>query len=505
MLGLPILFAAPALHAQSGPAPSAEELAAQISALKQDYEKRIAALEAQLASLETKARDAAPAAPPAMKSGDNSFNPALGLVLAGRFSDYSGDAAGLPGFQLGHESSRPDEGFALGHSELTLSGNIDDKFRGGLTLGLGVHADEPTEVELEEAYVETLPGSGIPDGFRLKAGRALWTFGYLNEHHVHADDFSDRPLPYRAFLDGAYNDDGLEFSVVLPGELYREAGVGLFRGGDTPFGGSETGREAWSAYARLGGDIGRDSAWRIGGYMLDGEAVSRSGSAHAHAHGEDGHGHEDEHDHEGENEHHEDEEHHGEEENGHHDEHHAHADFFSEGAFSGDTRLYGADFRFTWAPTGNARDSELILQGEYFRRRESGFYTLQTSGDVCADSDHHEECEEHVEHVTEAHVVEHVEDVVERLNGDSSGWYVQAVYKFLPRWRVGARYSRLLPPDDAELGYDLSTISTMVDWTNSEFGRIRFQYNQESLGQERDKQFILQYVMSLGAHAAHSF
>ena len=79
------------------------------------------------------------------------------------------------------------------------------------------------------------------------------------------------------------------------------------------------------------------------------------------------------------------------------------------------------------------------------------------------------------------------------------------MYKFLPQWRAGARYARLSPPSDAELDGDISTISAMLDWTNSEFGRVRFQYNRESFGETRDNQFILQYVMSLGAHAAHSF
>ena len=46
----------------------------------------------------------------------------------------------------------------------------------------------------------------------------------------------------------------------------------------------------------------------------------------------------------------------------------------------------------------------------------------------------------------------------------------------------------------------------MADWTNSEFGRIRLQYNREELsGGATDNQFLLQYVMSLGAHAAHTY
>ncbi|MCY3752749.1 MAG: hypothetical protein OXG99_01505, partial [Alphaproteobacteria bacterium] len=146
-IGLPILFAASAVEAQSGP-PTAEELAAQINALKQDYEKRIATLEAQIAAMKAKpaaaGEKAAPASRPAMRTGDNSFNPAIGVVLNAMFVDHSETEVGLPGFPVGHESERPAKGFSLGHSEVTASGNIDDKFRGALTLGLGHHEGEPT-------------------------------------------------------------------------------------------------------------------------------------------------------------------------------------------------------------------------------------------------------------------------------------------------------------------------------------------------------------------------
>lgn len=502
VISLSILVTASAVHAQSDPL-TTEELAAQISALKQDYEKRIAALEAQLAAMKAQARGPERKAPPATAvpapARDNSFNPAIGVVLNAMHSEYSEEQSAIEGFRFGHESERPDEGLALGHSEITVSSNIDDKFYGNLTLGLGVHAGEPLELELEEAYIQTLPGAGLPDGLRVKAGRALWTFGYLNELHAHADDFSDRPLPYRAFLDGAFNDDGLEVSLVLPGDLYSEIGGGIFRGDDTPFGGSRSGREAWSAFARLGGDIGPNAAWRIGGYFLDGEARNRAGGhAHAHAEGE-GHGHEEEeHGHEEEEEHgHEEEEHEDEEHETHHaEEEHEHTDFaefLSDGMFTGDTRLYGIDFRHTWAPTGNARDRELILQGEYFWRDESGDYVLQEEHEECTVEGDPSTCETHMEDVTEA------------LNGDSRGWYAQAIYKLSPRWRVGARYARLSTPDDAEVSHDPEAMSAMIDWTNSEFGRIRFQYNRESLTREDDDQFILQYIMSIGAHSAHSF
>ena len=149
--------------------------------------------------------------------------------------------------------------------------------------------------------------------------------------------------------------------------------------------------------------------------------------------------------------------------------------------FSGDSRLYGIDFRATWAPTGNARDREVTLQGEYFWRKESGTYELAPEGD-----------EEH--------------GPMEDFDLTTPGWYLQGIYKFHPRWRVGARYSRLIAPPEMELERDPTAFSAMVDWTNSEFSRLRLQFNRESVAEdEHDNQIMLQYIMSLGAHPAHTF
>ena len=467
---LSLVVGAPA-GAQSKTEPTAAELAEQLQALKREYEARIGALEAQLTAMESRAQDAdqesASTARAAKPASDNAFNPAIGVVLNGLVSQHSKDEFEIPGFPVGHESERAEEGLSLGHSEIAMSASIDDKFLGNLTLGLGVHPGEPTEVELEEAYIQTLPGAGVPEGMRIKAGRSLWTFGYLNEQHAHGDDFADRPLPYRAFLDNAYNDDGVEVSFVLPTETYSEFGAGLFRGDDFPFGDSSDGLGAWSAFARVGGDLGRDSAWRLGGYVLDGKARNRGGG---HGHEDDEHG--EEHEEAAEN---------GEEEHDEHEDEHGHAELFSEGMFRGDARLYAIDFRSTWAPTGNAHDREVTLQGEYFWRKERGTYELAPEGD-----------EEH--------------GLTEDFNLTTPGWYLQGVYKFRPGWRVGARYSRLIAPREMELERDPTALAVMLDWSNSEFSRIRLQFNRESLVEdEHDNQVMLQYIMSLGAHPAHTF
>jgi hypothetical protein len=139
-----------------------------------------------------------------------------------------------------------------------------------------------------------------------------------------------------------------------------------------------------------------------------------------------------------------------------------------------------------YAPTGNNAEKELILQGEYFYRDEDGSYADADAGTGMVAYD-----------------------------DSQSGWYAQSVYKFHPQWRVGARYSQLNAGDVPtglagsaldDGGHNPWAASVMADWTNSEFSRVRAQFNREEVadGQE-DAQFIVQYIMSLGAHGAHSY
>ena len=410
----------------------------EIKALKDAYERRTAELEAKIKALESKkSQQSAKGKTPAGSGRDiknNSFNPSIGLILNGKASGFSRKTAGdMAGFAIGEEGERGNEGLSIDESELNFSTNIDDKFYGSLTAAI-VREEGEDKVELEEAYVQTLPNAGLPDGARLKFGRAFWTFGYLNEQHAHADDFADRPLPYRAYLNKGFNDDGVELSYVLPTEQYFEIGGGAFRGDDFPSGNSVTGLGGASIFARTGGDLGDNQSWRIGAYAMYSDANARAT--------EEG-----------------------------------------EITFNGNSYLYAADFRYTYAPTGNAKAQELILQAEIFQRDEHGTYNVG-GGPVA-------------------------------LDDTSVGYYAQAVYKFSPSIRAGVRFSQLDPVETPAglIGTDLDsrghhprTFSVMADWTNSEFGRIRLQYNHEDLNDvATDKQVILQYVMSLGAHGAHPF
>jgi hypothetical protein len=100
-----------------------------------------------------------------------------------------------------------------------------------------------------------------------------------------------------------------------------------------------------------------------------------------------------------------------------------------------------------------------------------------------------------------------------------SGYYLQGVYQFMPRWRAGYRYDRLnsgtttlgptlVAADLPQLAaWNPRRDTVMIDFASSEFARLRFQFaRDDSRGSGlRDNQVWLQYIMSLGAHGAHKF
>ena len=151
--------------------------------------------------------------------------------------------------------------------------------------------------------------------------------------------------------------------------------------------------------------------------------------------------------------------------------------------FDGSSELYIADFVWKWAPNGNSRQKNFKFQAEYMWREEEGFYGLP-------------------------------DDTGGPWDNAQKGWYAQALYQPFPRWRFGARVDRLSADDPGPywIGTPLYPLaskparySLMVDWSNSEFSRLRFQYNHDKASLEDDNQFGLQYVFSIGAHGAHSF
>ena len=156
-------------------------------------------------------------------------------------------------------------------------------------------------------------------------------------------------------------------------------------------------------------------------------------------------------------------------------------------SFSGTSRLWIVDGVWKWAPNGNATRTNFKLQGEWFWRREDGSLNYDVDGAASPG----------------------------RYASRQSGGYLQAVYQFVPAWRVGLRYDRL-HPGSADFGANAAVLATpdhkpsrgslMFDWSPSEFSRWRLQLARDkSRADEADNELFLQYQMSLGAHGAHSY
>lgn len=150
----------------------------------------------------------------------------------------------------------------------------------------------------------------------------------------------------------------------------------------------------------------------------------------------------------------------------------------TDGRFAGRTRVWIADAVWKWAPDGNATRTSFKLQGEVLRSTRSGTLDLGLGAD--------------------------------RYRAEQSGWYLQGVWQFMPRWRLGLRTERLDAGADTPLwaaaGANPRKNTLMVDFSPSEFSRVRLQFGRDraSAGAP-DNQFFLQYQTSLGAHGAHGY
>lgn len=397
-------------------------------ALQQQAAAALAAAQAVRAELEAMRREQREAtvsvAASASASSPNAFNPAISIVLNGVYTHHSlhPNAYDRSGFPLVGEAGPGAQGLSLGESEIALAANIDDRFYGQLSLA-AESEDGDDEVGIEEAYVETL---ALAAGWTLRAGRFFSNIGYLNSHHLHTDQFADRPLAYQAFLGGQYGDDGLQLRWVAPTPFYLELGGEMLRGQSFPSAGAaHAGVGAKSLFAHAGGDVGMEHAW------LAGLSALRTRSEGA----DDG--------------------------------------------FSGDARIYLADFTWKWAPRGNFKDAGLALRSELVFDQRDGSVTFPAGDGPTVP-----------------------------WEGHRHGAYLEGVFRINRRWDTGYRIDRLWATDSGPYrsSHDPLRHSVILSWFNSEFSLLRLQYSHDRPNREqRDNALFLQYQMNLGAHGAHKF
>ena len=371
--------------------------------------------------------------------------------MEGTYADLSRDPDNhhISGFMTPPDVGPGQRGLSIAETELSISASIDPWFSGYFTAALQPGGG----IEVENAYFKT---SAIGHGISLAGGRFFSDIGYLNPQHQHAWDFVDAPLPYQAFLGGQLANDGAQLKWVAPTELFLELGGEV--GSGQAFPGEENnlnGAHLYTLFGHVGGDLGDSNSWRVGVSYLHVNPENRT-----------------------------------------------YDDTDGTGApvtdaFSGTSQLWIADAVWKWAPDGNPTRRNFKLQGEYFWRNEDGALTFDQDGAAGG-------------------------PLSGSYTSSQDGWYAQAIYQFMPRWRIGLRYSELdsgnpdiglvssgtLSAADFPLlaSYNPSAVTAMIDWSPSEFSRFRLQYGVDRAQDgAADNQLFLQYIMSLGAHGAHTW
>jgi hypothetical protein len=399
-------------------------------------------------------------------------NPNVSAIFNGYYQGVSKDTPfRVPGFALANDAGGSLEGFNLNQfnpgfnlneTEFGFYGNIDPWLYASMVVTL---ASPNVAFGIEEAFIQSL---ALPYGFIAKAGRFHSSIGYMNVFHRHADDFIDTPLVYTAFLDGQLADDGLHLRWVAPTNFLLQVGAEFFNGGcetqgypansgscspgpngKTP---NNHGNGTNTQFINLADDIGEGGSYLLGLSHVDTTATDRTSNDNLLA---------------------------------------------PSLAFTGANTVNILSGVYKWSPLGNAKYTQLKLQAEYFTGDESGVYTVLNAGGSPTAT-------------------------INALGGNRitrSGYYAQAVLKFDERWKVGGRYSEVSTgkvKDPNAAGTDLDTrgtlpniASAMLEFWPSEFSQFRLQYSQDNtlpkpLGGSVNR-YYLQYIVTLGAHAAHVY
>ncbi|MFB3850843.1 MAG: hypothetical protein ACE14Q_02840 [Acidobacteriota bacterium] len=404
-----------------------EELKAEIEALKHQSQKEATnnAVSSSPEKIELK--------PTGLFGSSNLMNPNISVVVdtSAYTSNLNKKELGerfLPGFDFPPPQGNElyNKGFHFNYAELYLYAPVDPYFNLYTTIPFSENGSE-----VEEAYFLT---SSLPKGLQFKGGKFKSAFGRLNSQHEHTWDFSDAPLPYRAFLgEEGLTDTGLQINYVPQTQFYLDIGGELFQGSNEMLFGKEAknGPHCYTLFAKTSFDCGTNSTILTGLSLIKGEARNWSVN--------------------------------------------------SDSQFTGKSSLYDFEFTYKWK---KSKYKGFTLQSEYLYRKQNGDVEGKEFGGY--------------------------------LNRHQDGFYIQGVYLFgNGRWRIGSRYDRLnlfsdsykLNEENLYFGKDPYRISFMAEYNPTEFSRIRFQYNHDKSYrfQKTNREFILQLIFGIGAHAAHSF
>ena len=282
----------------------------------------------------------------------------------------------------------------------------------------------------------------LPGGFQMRGGRFASQIGYLNEQHPHADDFVERPLLYRAFLGSHYFDDGLRINWVAPTDIYFRLGAEFFRGKNLVE--EAVTDEGWPSVMVLNARLGGDIGTDHSwqvGLSYMRNEREASGAHERHDHGDD------------------------------HD--HAHGHTHAHGAAFSGRNMWLGDIAWKWAPDGNNARQQLRV-------------------------------------VYELAVMTHMNQYARSGDRNFSD-YLSVVWRFRPDWEIGLRTDALevrMPHDEHFHDGELRETALTLAYKPTHQQTLRLQATHQRTGGGFDNAVTsvqLQYILSFGAHAAHSF
>ena len=404
----------------------------------------------------------------ATQRGMQSFNPDISVIVDTFYhADSTKEGIGhiaseMSGFGHTHAGGEEhhhhgiEDGFNLRHLELQFSADVDPYFTGSAIAAIDLEG-----AEMEEAAITT---TCLPWGFKVKGGKFFSDFGYINAQHSHQWDFTDRPLIHQLALgDHGLNDKGMQVSWLAPTPFYLLAGVEGFQGNNENLF-AYHGEEPLSTREgpRVGGGWLKFGPNLPGRHGLLGGIFSGLGR------------HQEEHD--------------GQTEDplggwtrG--------GDGIADHWLDGESSFWGGDVVYKYDAPLPCGEGDFVWQAEYFARRKD----LEMVGNDFAPA------------------------LIGKSRVDTQdGYYAQAVYGFLPRWRAGVRWEQVGLinasdlPDGTSASYGSSyRAGAMLDFSPSEFSRFRLQANRGSYetedGREPATEVFLQWMISLGTHGAHNF
>src|ERR1043166_2631061 len=129
----------------------------------------------------------------------------MNISFDGLFAVAYSSARDLDHIEVGDHDPMQ-RGFNARNIELAFDGAVDPYFEGFANIVFKLDTDNETEVEVEEAFLQT---TSLPFNLQLKAGQFFAPFGRINPTHPHTWDFADDPIVHGLLL----GPDGLRGEI----------------------------------------------------------------------------------------------------------------------------------------------------------------------------------------------------------------------------------------------------------------------------------------------------